>query len=161
MTDQPVYFWQGEDILSNFYEHPFEYKGYTLHFSEQGFMLEKAILFDPEQVPAILSATAPMEAKQAGRAVRNFDESVWSQVGYEVMRTVLIAKFAVPELNDFLLSTGNRLLVEASPFDRIWGVGLGADNPRIADPQKWRGENLLGKVLMEIREYYREHPLQP
>lgn len=151
-TDMHVYFWRNKTPFSNFYRRPFTYKGYNLQFSEQGFMLEKAFLFDPSKVDAIAKATQPDKAKALGRAVQNYDDTVWSSVRYDKIVEVLRAKFKEPFMRDILLRTGDRIIVEASPYDRIWGVGLDVEDTRILDEKNWRGQNLLGKALMEVRD---------
>ena len=114
-------------------------------------MLEKANLFDPSKVDAIAQATQPDKAKALGRAVQNYDDAVWSSVRYDKMVDVLRAKFKEPFMRDILLRTGDRIIVEASPYDRIWGVGLDVEDTRILDEKNWRGQNLLGKALMDVR----------
>lgn len=151
-TDTHVYFWRNKAPFSNFYRRPFTYKGYALQFSEQGFMMEKAFLFDPSKVDAIARVTQPDKAKALGRAVQNYDDAVWSSVRYDKMVEVLKAKFTEPFMCDILLRTGDRIIVEASPYDRIWGVGLDVEDTRILDEKNWRGQNLLGKALMEVRD---------
>lgn len=151
-TDTYVYFWRNKTPFSNFYRRPFNYKGYNLQFSEQGFMLEKALLFDPSKVEAIAGATQPDKAKALGRAVQNYDDAVWSNVRYDKMVDVLRAKFKEPFMRDILLRTGDRIIVEASPYDRIWGVGLDVEDTRILDENQWQGQNLLGKALMDVRK---------
>lgn len=152
-NDTHVYFWKNKTPFSNFYHAPFEYKGHTLLFSEQGFMLEKALLFDPSKVDAIVAAKRPEEAKRLGREVQNYREDVWRAKRYDLMVEVLKAKFQREDLRKILLATEDRTLVEASPYDRIWGVGLAVEDARILDERKWRGQNLLGKALMEVRAY--------
>ena len=100
---------------------------------------------------AIARATQPDKAKALGRAVQNYDDAVWSSVRYDKMVEVLRAKFKEPFMRDILLRTGDRIIVEASPYDRIWGVGLDVEDTRILDENQWRGQNLLGKALMEVR----------
>ena len=153
-TATHVYFWGDEDPFSNFYKSPFVYKGYTLLYSEQAFMLEKALLFDKSKVATIVNAKSPKEAKAAGRSVRNYNDKIWSEKRYQIMVNVLKEKFRKPELQEILLATGNKCLVEGSPFDKIWGVGIAFDDDRILDEQNWRGQNLLGKALEEVRAYY-------
>ena len=154
-TDTHVYFWKDNTPFSNFYKTNFSYEGKKLTFSEQGFMLRKAMLFDPSQIGKILTVKNPYEAKMAGRAVRNYNEKVWSENRYNIMVDVLKAKFSDPKLKEILLRTGNRVIVEASPYDKIWGVGLDMEDPKILDEKNWRGQNLLGKALMEVREYFK------
>jgi ribA/ribD-fused uncharacterized protein len=116
-------------------------------------MAEKARLFgDGEAVQAILAAATPGEAKKLGRTVRDFDDTIWNAARFDLVVRGNVAKFGQdPALRDYLLGTRNRILVEASPRDRIWGIGLGAANERATDPTRWRGHNLLGFALMEAR----------
>ena len=103
-----------------------------------------------------MASEDPKEIKALGRAVRNFDGKQWDEVKYSLVLTGNYNKFSQNKaLRGFLLSTGDRLLVEASPSDRIWGIGLSADDSRIHDPAQWRGENLLGFALMEVRDEIR------
>lgn len=146
-----VFFFSGATPFSNFYKRAFSYKGYTLNYGEQAFMLEKALMFDPSKVEAIVKATNPADVKHLGRAVKNFDDKIWKARRYEIMKNVLRAKFSDAGLRQLLLSTGNRTLVEASPYDRTWGIGLSTNDPKALNPNNWRGSNLLGKALMEIR----------
>ena len=104
-TDTHVYFWRNKTPFSNFYRRPFTYKGYALQFSEQGFMMEKAFLFDPSKVDVIAKATQPDKAKALGRAVQNYDDAVWSSVRYGKMVEVLRAKFKEPLMRNILLHT--------------------------------------------------------
>ena len=151
-TDTHVYFWRNNTPFSNFYRKPFTYKGYQLKFSEQGFMLEKALLFDPSMIDKIVNANQPNQAKQYGREIKHYNDRIWSNRRYQVMVDVLRIKFQDPELKEILLQTGDRIIVEASPYDKIWGVGLEENDPRILNERNWRGQNLLGKALMEVRQ---------
>ena len=95
----------------------------------------------------------PKEMKAYGRAVANFDRETWDNACYGIVKKGNYSKFSQnPELLDFLLSTKNRILVEASPRDRIWGIGMGKANPDALCPLKWRGTNLLGFALTEVRD---------
>ena len=94
--------------------------------------------------------------KALGRKVREFDQVVWDKFKYSIVLNGNWNKFSQNRsLRDFLLSTGDRILVEASPYDNIWGIRLSADSPEANDPQKWRGQNLLGFALMEVRDELR------
>lgn len=154
-TETHVYFWGDKDPFSNFFHSPFVYKGYQLLFSEQAFMLEKALLFDKSKVAAIVNAKTPKEAKAQGRKVRNYNDQIWSAKRYNIMVNVLKEKFRSPEMRQILLNTGDKTLVEGSPFDKIWGVGIANNDDRILNEANWRGKNLLGKALEEVRDYYR------
>lgn len=120
---------------------------------EQYMMAQKAELFgDKEIQKQIIACDDPAEIKKLGRRVRKFDASVWDQAKYSIVLNGNWKKFSQnPQLRDFLLNTGDQILVEASPYDTIWGIGLSADQAA-AGPQSWRGENLLGFALMEVRD---------
>ena len=107
---------------------------------------------DTEIHDKIIEAVKPGEAKDLGREVRNFDDEAWKAQRYEIVKQGNIHKFSqYPLFADYLLATGDRVLVEASPRDTIWGIGLGGDNPKAQHPDTWRGLNLLGFALMEVR----------
>ncbi|MRX35269.1 DUF1768 domain-containing protein [Aminobacter sp. MDW-2] len=118
---------------------------------------EKARLFgDQEAVQHVLKARSPKQAKQIGREVRGFDEARWDGEKRRIVTEGSFAKFSQNKaLGAFLLSTGNQILVEASPVDRVWGIGLAADDKRAANPLLWRGDNLLGFALMNVRDRIR------
>lgn len=139
--------------LSQWFPSPFTVDGRKYLTAEHWMMAEKARLFeDHEARTQILGVEAPADAKRLGRRVRNFDDATWSSHRMAVVVAGSEHKFQQnPALRDFLLRTGDRVLVEASPRDRIWGIGLGAKNERAAQPQLWRGENLLGFALMQAR----------
>ncbi len=116
-------------------------------------MASKARLFgDTATLERILGASHPKQAKDLGRSVADFDEEVWLSQRFDLVVAGNLAKFSQhPSLAEFLLGTGQRLLVEASPVDRIWGIGLAADSPDAQRPEHWRGLNLLGFALMQVR----------
>lgn len=125
------------------------------YFSAEHYMMaEKARLFhDPDHLQKIIHAKSPAQAKQFGREVIGFDEKKWSDNRYTIVTRGNVEKFRQnPELSAYLLSTKNRILVEASPVDAIWGIGLSQENEHCSNPLKWRGLNLLGFALMEARE---------
>lgn len=144
----------GNGCLSQWWPCTFTVDGTEYTSAEHWMMAAKARLFgDLEAIPAILAAGTPAQAKALGRLVRGFDEEVWAARRFELVVEGNVAKFGQdPAMRDFLLGTGRRVLVEASPRDRIWGIGLGAANERAVDPGQWRGLNLLGFALMEARE---------
>lgn len=149
-TKTHIYFWGSE--LSNFWDAPFQMDGLKFATSEQAFMYLKAKQFNDDEIALkILKAPTPLHAKKLGRAVRGYDDDIWSSVRYEAMVTALEHKFARPDMKRFLLSTTNKTLVEASPYDVIWGVGLSEDDNRILHERNWKGQNLLGIALMEVR----------
>lgn len=150
-----IKFYGKNSPYSNFYYVEFEYKGYKVTSSEQAFMLEKALMFDTSMVKPILATTDPRAIKRLGRKVRNFDEKKWNKVRYDIMVDILLAKFSTEPLKAQLLSTGDELMVEASPNDKIWGAGLVIGDARLNYPNYYPGQNLLGKALMEAREWLR------
>ena len=143
----------GKECFSQWYPAPFVVEGITYPTAEHFMMREKARLFgDEDAARAVLEAPHPAEAKLAGRSVRGFVESVWEERRFEIVIAASHAKFSQhPELQDFLLTTTARVLVEASPTDRIWGIGLAAADAKASDPLAWRGLNLLGFALMVAR----------
>ncbi|MER5451174.1 NADAR family protein [Streptomyces sp. NPDC002764] len=148
----------GASCLSQWWPAPFTVDGVTYGTAEHWMMAGKARLFaDPEAEQRILAAGHPSQAKKAGRLVRGFDEETWRRERFAVVVEGSVHKFAAhPELREFLLNTGDRVLVEASPVDRVWGIGLAADDEAAADPERWRGPNLLGFALMRARERLRQ-----
>ena len=150
-----IAFYGKNSPYSNFYYVEFEYKGYKVTSSEQAFMLEKALRFDTSMVEPILATTDPRAIKRLGRKVRNFDEKKWNKVRYDIMVDILLAKFSIEPLKAQLLSTGDELMVEASPTDKIWGAGLAIGDARLNYPHYYPGQNRLGKALMEAREWLR------
>lgn len=161
-----LYFWGhqprpdgtiGASCMSQWYDAGFSIDGTHYPTAEHWMMAEKARLFgDHETRARILAAATPSEAKDLGRAARGFDDAAWTQARYDIVLRGNLAKFDQnAELGRFLRETGERVLVEASPVDRIWGIGLAQDDPRAADPTRWRGLNLLGFVLVEVRSSLR------
>ena len=116
-------------------------------------MAEKARLFGDEATLAqILAAPHPGVAKALGRQVQGFDNEVWTQHRFDIVVRGNQAKFGQNEtLKSYLLSTNEKILVEASPTDTIWGIGLAETDQRVYDPRQWRGSNLLGFALMQVR----------
>ena len=144
----------GAGALSQWWPSVFEVDGVAYASAEHWMMAGKARLFgDEESLPGILAARTPAEAKKRGRLVRGFDDEAWTAARFELVVEGNVAKFGQdPALRDYLLGTRGRVLVEASPVDRVWGIGLAGDDERAADPARWRGLNLLGFALMEARE---------
>lgn len=144
-----------ETCLSQWYPCQFEVEGVTYTSAEQYMMAEKAKLFGDEEIRAeILNTDDPRMCKALGRKVKNFDKAVWDKEKEHIVRKGNTKKFLQNSaLRNFLLSTGDKVLVEASPTDRVWGIGMGKNNPDALDPQKWRGQNLLGFALMNVRDF--------
>ena len=166
-SDKCVFFWGAcknanprngyanlhKGCLSQWQECSFEVDGMRYSSAEQFMMAEKARTFgDVETLEKILAAKLPRKIKALGREVKGFDGKKWDSVKFDVVVRGNMAKFSQnQELLAFLLGTGDAMLVEASPKDCIWGVGLEESDRDILDPEKWKGENLLGKALMEVR----------
>ena len=142
-----------ETCLSQWYTCQFEVDSVKYTSAEQYMMAEKARLFGDEKIRAeILRTSDPRKCKALGRKVKNFDKAVWDKRKENIVRNGNFEKFMQNSaLRSFLLSTGDKVLVEASPTDRVWGIGLGKNNPDALDPKKWRGQNLLGFILMAVR----------
>lgn len=166
VTDKYVLFWESE--FSNFYpyEHKgiktedveplnFEADGYEWKTSEQYFMYQKAMFFHDFEIADKIKATVrPEEAKKLGRKIKNFNEEEWSKVSFDMMFNAVYAKFSQNErLKNILLDNKfkDKNFVEASPFDKIWGIGLHYDDKLCDDETNWLGENKLGKVLDKVR----------
>ena len=147
--------------LSQWYPASFVVEGVRYLTAEHFMMAEKARLFgDLKKLAAILEAATPRDAKALGRKVSPFDQTLWNDRCVDVVVRGNVAKFGADErLRSFLLSTGEKVLVEASPRDTVWGIGLGRDNPKARDPSQWRGRNLLGFALMEARTRLRSKDL--
>ncbi|MFJ1579693.1 NADAR family protein [Streptomyces sp. NPDC088182] len=147
----------GASCLSQWWPSPFAVDGVEYATAEHWMMAGKARLFGDERAErAVLEAANPALAKKAGRLVRAFDEAVWERERLGIVVEGSVHKFGQDAaLRGFLLATGDRILVEASPMDRIWGIGLASDDERALDPARWRGLNLLGLALMEARERLR------
>jgi ribA/ribD-fused uncharacterized protein len=148
----------GKWCLSQWWPASFTVDGLAYPSAEHYMMAQKAALFgDDEAAMRIRDAVTPGAAKAIGRRVRDFDEESWTSVRREVVVTGNLAKFSQnPELREFMLATGDRVLVEASPVDRVWGIGLTASDERSASPAGWRGLNLLGFSLMEVRHHLKD-----
>ena len=141
---------------SNFWRAPFKYKDHDFFCTEQAFMWEKAVFFnDKETERKILAASTPKEAKNLGRQVKNFVTEEWDKVRYQVMVDVNYAKYSqVEDCKKRLLDPkfDGHTFVEASPIDGIWGIRMAQNEPGIEDPSNWKGRNLLGKALTEVRD---------
>ena len=142
-----------KSCLSQWFPASFVVDGITYRTAEHFMMAEKARLFrDEDALSVILEAATPANAKKAGRAVRSYDDKAWGRARSVSVVKGNVAKFDQNEaLGAFLKSTGESVLVECSPRDRIWGIGMGASNPDARVPEKWRGLNLLGFALVAAR----------
>lgn len=143
----------GKECLSQWWPAAFTLAGVTYPTAEHYMMAEKARLFgDAPMLNQILKAKGPAAAKRLGRGVQGFDEATWTNARFGIVVAANLAKFGQnPALQAFLLGTRARILVEASPRDKVWGIGLAQTDPRASDPAQWRGLNLLGFALMAAR----------
>lgn len=148
--------------LGQWWMQDFVVDGVKYNCAEQYMMAQKAIMFNEDGIndrvlDLIMKETNPAEMKKYGRRVQNFDSGVWDEKCTEVVKKGNIAKFSQNEdIKEYLISTGEAILVEASPYDTIWGIGMGSDDPNSRLITKWKGKNYLGFVLMEVRDEIRE-----
>eukprot|EP00475_Leptophrys_vorax_P023393 TRINITY_DN32019_c0_g1_i1.p1 TRINITY_DN32019_c0_g1~~TRINITY_DN32019_c0_g1_i1.p1 ORF type:complete len:210 (-),score=47.22 TRINITY_DN32019_c0_g1_i1:655-1284(-) len=156
-TEEFVFFWKVPTIYSQWTRSVFTVDGVQYINTEQWMMACKARLFkDEDTLCQILKADNPTDIKKLGRAVKHYDDQRWAEKRLELVIQGNIAKFQQnPEMLKELLSTGEKTFAEASPFDRIWGIGMSAKDPDVLNPSKWKGLNLLGKALVETRSFLR------
>lgn len=140
--------------FSQWYDASFVVDDITYLTAEHYMMSQKAKLFgDIDTFNKIIASKHPKQAKDLGRQVNHFDEKIWNEKRFDIVVQGNIAKFSQhSELKAYFLNTGNRILVEASPVDKIWGVGLAKDDEQIHNPNNWQSLNLLGFALMVARD---------
>jgi ribA/ribD-fused uncharacterized protein len=155
-TNQYLYFFSGP--FSNWHKSNFVIDGISYNCVEQYVMYNKALLFaNTDIAKQILTTNNPKEQKKLGRAVKNFDMFYWNEHCIQIMFRGCHAKFSQNKrLYDMLMNTTPSMLVEASQFDQIWGIGLNEEDAKKTDPDKWPGKNWLGKTLVELREFFLE-----
>lgn len=143
-----------KSCFSQWWASAFEVDGIRYATAEHWMMASKAKLFgDNEIFENILLAKSPAEAKKLGRKVKNFDPKVWGENCFDIVCEGNFHKFSQhKDLKQFLVDTKERVLVEASPVDNIWGIGMAQDNDHAENPRLWKGSNLLGFALMEVRD---------
>lgn len=161
-----LFFWghtqSGNNIdkscFSQWYEAPFVADNKTYKTAEHWMMAHKALLFgDDKAFQKIIAAKTPGEAKALGRTVEGFNDDEWNRHRYEIVKQGNLHKFKQHKaLSDYLLKTGDKVIVEASPVDPVWGIGLSQDSSNANNPHSWRGLNLLGFALMEVRDILKE-----
>lgn len=151
MLEKYHFFYGGP--FSQWYPSKFTFKSVNFNCAEQAMMYSKAILFkDFEAVEKILKSTLPEEQKKFGRKVKNYSEEIWNEERYDTVCQLNKAKFDQnKKLREILIGTENKIIVEASPYDKIWGIGLSKENALSINPSNWPGTNLLGKALTQIR----------
>lgn len=154
-----VLFWGGP--FSQWYQWKMVIDGIEYNCNEQYMMAEKARLFgDTEALEAIMATKDPKKQKALGRGVKNFNPYMWDKVCRDVVYRANLAKFSDPVMKEFLMSFGNEEIVEASPYDKIWGIGLAEDNEDALDKTKWQGTNWLGEAIMQVRESLKNAQVQ-
>lgn len=146
------FFWNSDSYFSNWYKCKFIINGITFNCAEQYMMYQKAILFEDKHIARrILNEISPAEQKRLGREIKRFDYFIWNKVKKDIVKKGLYQKFVQnPKLKDYLLKHKGYIMVEASPYDRIWGIGY-QENNALDNINNW-GENLLGKILTELSQ---------
>lgn len=149
-----TFFFTEASPFSQWYRCSFTVGEHAFGCAEQYMMHGKALLFDDAEVAAkILAADHPREHKALGRKVKQFDDATWKRAREAIVMAGNRAKFTQnKDLLELLLATQGTTLVEASPYDKIWGIGLAATDPRANDANRWKGQNLLGKILTALRD---------
>ena len=144
-------------FLSNWFLSDFEYDSVRYSSMEQYMMYQKAILFaDLETAEQILGTKDVAVIKSLGRSIKNYEDWTWNGLRQLIVYRGLLEKFGqTSELKKLLLDTGSSILAECAVKDRIWGIGLSMEDERRLNPQEWRGQNLLGYALMDVREQLR------
>jgi len=139
--------------LSQLFPSEFKIENVTYQTAEHWMMASKAGLFgDEDALQKILATEDPKSAKAIGRMVKNFDDGIWKEQARRLVTQGNVAKFVQNQpLRDYLLSTDDHVLVEASPYDDLWGIGLKTSDERAKDPATWNGGNWLGFALMDVR----------
>lgn len=154
VTNKRIYFWGG--IFSNWAKCDIFYKDYDqpLNCAEQAMMLEKALMFgDKESHDKILKEKNPRNQKMLGRQVKGFDKKVWEEKALEIVTDIVYQKFYQnPVWRELLIMSDGYEIVEASPYDEIWGVKIGLEDEDLYDKSKWKGTNWLGIALMNARK---------
>ena len=157
-----LFFWKhtsrsnkiGPHVLSQWYESPFKENNVVYNTAEHYMMAKKAELFDDKiSLNLILNNPSPEYAKKIGRGVKSFNVKVWNRHKIDIVTQGSILKFSQNlDLKKYLLSTNNKILVEASPYDPYWGIGMRSNDRYAKHPSRWKGENLLGFCLMNVRK---------
>ena len=151
-TDEYHFFWNGPFSQHDIVFLKVNYEEYNC--AEQYMMATKAKIFkDYGVLQEIMAVTDPRDHKKLGRQIKNFDSAIWDEHKEDVVYDGNLAKFTQnPAHHKALINTGSRLLVEASPYDGIWGIKMAINDPEIRNPKAWKGENLLGEILTALRD---------
>lgn len=157
LTPETAYlFWDGP--CSQWLDVEITIDGVKYNCNEQYMMAQKALIFgDTKRHEAIMFSNSPRNQKALGRAVKGFDVDIWSMYSRLIVYRANFAKFTQDQvLYDFLMNTDDKMIVEASPYDTIWGIGLSENDPDAWDTDKWKGQNLLGQMIMQVRSDIRQ-----
>lgn len=154
MREDFVFFWGTKSPFSNWHPSPFIHDGVLFNCSEQFMMVNKALLFeDIETAEKVMETNSPKRQKELGREVKGFNREVWLRNCVPIMVPGLVSKFRQnSNCYETMKNSIGKIIVEASPVDPIWGIGLAEDNPLAWDQETWKGLNLLGECLMKTRE---------
>lgn len=153
-----AFFYSSLHPFSNWYMCPFVHHGHEFNCGEQYMMYKKAMMFkDYDVAEMIMQQGHPRKQKFLGREVRGFVRGVWN----ERCKPIMVEGLTSKSMQDTyclttLLDTGDSIIVEASPTDKIWGIGMSEDDPRATNPTLWLGTNWLGEVLMQVRDGIRQ-----
>jgi len=159
-NDKYFFFWKHR--LSQWHIVNFKVDSYTYNCCEQYMMQRKALLMgDFEAADEIMREKNPANHQALGRKIQGFNQDLWNASKYGIVRDGNLARFTQSaECRELLLATGDKEICESSPHDLVWGCGLSKEDPLILDKNNWRGQNLLGKVLTEVRETLKEEILR-
>lgn len=151
MAEKFTFFWDG--VFSQWYPSDFTFDELKFNCAEQFMMFCKSVRFgDFENTAKIIVSTNPSEQKKLGRQVKDFKADDWNHIARQVVYVASYLKFSNPTLLPKLLETDGTTLVEASPYDKIWGIGLYSSDPRAQKRETWNGTNWLGEILTQVRE---------
>lgn len=152
MEEKFTFFWNG--TFSQWTTSPFMENEIEFNCAEQYMMYHKAKFFEDDEIAAkIMNTKSPKEQKALGRQVKGFDKEKWEKVAKKIVYKGNYLKYSQnPEFHIELMETSGTTLVEASPYDTIWGIGLAEDAPEASDRAKWKGKNWLGEILTVLRE---------
>lgn len=156
LKNEYSFFYETKHPFSQWHKCKFTSEGLEFLSAEQYMMYKKAKLFnDSETANKIMNTSNPRKQKELGRSVKGFDEEKWNRKALEIVYEGNLEKFSQNEnLMNILLSTKGRTIVEASPYDKIWGIGLSEENTESSSSMNWQGTNLLGIILTELRQEF-------
>ena len=148
------FFWENSSPFSQWYKKQFQAQGLSFNSAEQYMMFNKALLFEDEEIAGkILETSNVRKQKELGRNIINFDQKVWEENARRIVYEGNYHKFNQnQDIKEILISTNNKLLVEAAPNDTIWGIGLSANDKMALDKPNWKGTNWLGYILTQLRD---------